>query len=203
MSVVVAGTPVARDRTVTFRSALRWTLVLAAVAFVVLLITGLYLMWYYRPNEALFWSNVEGSAPDPLPDTMRDIHHIASLFFLALSLVGAVMAVVLAVQLRKFVAAVVGCVFFLFAFSAATTGAVLAWDQIALRRVTVGTNFQGFWKINSDNARYILVDGHDISVETFLRWFWAHTAVLPIALIGLAVLLLLTTRPRATDAPTS
>jgi quinol-cytochrome oxidoreductase complex cytochrome b subunit len=197
----MAGATVERDRTATFRSALRWTLVLTGVAFVVLLVTGLYLMWFYRPNEELGWINVTGSPPDTLPDTMRDIHQVASLLFVALALVAAVMAVVLAVQLRKVVAAVVGCVFFLFAFNAPVTGSLLAWDQVALRAVTVGTSYQGFWKINSGNVRYVLVDGHEISSEPFMRWFWVHTTVLPIALIGLAVLLLLTTRARPTDQP--
>jgi quinol-cytochrome oxidoreductase complex cytochrome b subunit len=158
---VVAGATVERDRTATFRSALRWTLGLAGVAFLVLLVTGLYLMWRYRPSEALLWSNVTGSAPDSFPRTITDIHHVASLL----------------------------------------SGSLLAWDQLARRAVTVGTSFQGFWKIDSGNVRYVLVDGHEISGETLLRWFWVDTTVLPVAPIGLAALLVLTTRSRPRQSP--
>lgn len=201
MSGVAAGTPVARDRTAAFRSGLRWVLGFAGIALLVLLVSGLYLMWNYRPTEGIAWDVLAASPHGTLPETMRDIHHIASQLFLALSLVAGIMAVVLAVQLRKFVAAVAGCGFFLIAFSASVTGSLLPWDQVALRAVTVGTDVGGYWDIIDGETRYILIGSHELSSETFLRWFWVHTAVLPIALIGLAVLLLLTTRPRAQQSP--
>ena len=129
-------------------------------------------------------------APDTLPETIRDVHRIASLLFVALALAATVMAFILAVQLRKVVAAVVSGVFFLFAFGTSITGSLLDWDQLALWAVTVGTSYRGFWDINSDQVRYVLLDGHEVSTETFLRWFWVHTADAAVALIGLAVLLL-------------
>jgi quinol-cytochrome oxidoreductase complex cytochrome b subunit len=125
---------------------------------------------------------------------MRDVHRVAGTFFVAVALVTAFAAVVLAVQLRRVSPGAIGVGFLLVAFGASISGVFLPWDQLALNAVTVGESIKGFWEIDSDQIRYVLIDGAEISPDTFFRWFWTHTTVIPVVLIGLALLVVLSTR---------
>jgi quinol-cytochrome oxidoreductase complex cytochrome b subunit len=70
------------------------------------------------------------------------------------------------------------------------TGFLLPWDQLALRAVTVGTNFRGMFSAAFDSqVKFVIVGGREISQATIRTWFIVHAAVLPVALaVSLAAL---------------
>jgi quinol-cytochrome oxidoreductase complex cytochrome b subunit len=163
---------------------LRWVVVAMGAAFAVLLVTGLYLTWNYRPVGSAGWT---------------DVHRIASAAFLLLGLATVVLAGMLAVQRHRWGTGIAGGGVFAAGLAAWFTGRFLPFDQLALWAVTVGTNYsKGYVDIFSgDLVRDVRVNGHVMSVDTFSRWFYAHTVLMPIVLLALGIALLRTTRSRS------
>ena len=84
---------------------------------------------------------------------------------------------------------------------AAFSGVLIAWDQLALWSVTVGTDMSGYGAIFADQVRYALVGTSEISVGTLRFWFWAHTVVLPLIFVILVAIALRRARPAAIGSP--
>jgi quinol-cytochrome oxidoreductase complex cytochrome b subunit len=181
----------------TGQVALRWLLAAMAVLVAVLLVTGLYLIWNYRAGN-IPYLDFGGVAPvDALPDRMRDVHRWSSSALLVLAVATTVLAFVTGLQDRHWGRAVIGGTVVLLAFAGGVSGRLLPYDQIALTKVTVGTDMQGFDVLTEDDVRYLLVDGHEISFATFAAWFRVHTIVIPILLVALGIVMLMFShRPR-------
>jgi quinol-cytochrome oxidoreductase complex cytochrome b subunit len=165
-------------------------LVALIAAFVVLLATGLYLTWNYRPTGAFAWAKVMDLDVDKLPTTIRSLHQIAARIFVLLGLGVAVMATVLAVRRRRVGPGLAGVAMLVTTLAASVTGLFLPWDQLGLWAVTVGTDYKGYAPIiTGDQIRFVDVSGSRISPSTFTRWFFAHEVVVPVLLIALGVVL--------------
>jgi quinol-cytochrome oxidoreductase complex cytochrome b subunit len=160
------------------RTASWWALagLLAAVA-----ITGAWLSVGYRPGELA---------------AVRAVHRWAGLLaiFPAGSLVGA-LAIADATSAtppnrRRTALAAAGSALLVLALAgAALSGFPLAWDQVAMREVTVGTDVRGFGFLFDDSAAFVLAGGVEVSTGTFRRVLVMHAVVLPaVALAGIAVL---------------
>lgn len=55
--------------------------------------------------------------------------------------------------------------------------------------VTVGTNVGGVWQAAfGDRVRFVLLGGAEVSQATFGNWFLVHSVVLPVLVIGGALL---------------
>jgi quinol-cytochrome oxidoreductase complex cytochrome b subunit len=184
--------------------ALRGVLLATGVAFLVLLGSGLYLVWNYRPPPSPLFLGFSHIHVDSLPGTMRTVHRDAALAFLLLGVLLAGLAIVDGLQRRRVGAPAAAIAFVVAALAAAFSGSLLPWDQVALWAVTVGVGFKGFTKILSgDNVRYLIVGNTEISPHAFNRWFYSHTVVIPTVLIALAIVVLLATRARPAPDPDS
>lgn len=77
------------------------------------------------------------------------------------------------------------------AVGALTTGMV-AWDQVALRDVTVGTDLAG-WRLAAfdDRVRFVLVDGVEVTPGTYAAALVTHLAGPVVALAALVAIALL------------
>jgi quinol-cytochrome oxidoreductase complex cytochrome b subunit len=178
---------------------LRWMIVALIAAFVVLLVSGLYLTWNYRPAGAFTWAKLMHIDADRLPTTIRSFHQVASRIFVVLGLTVGVLAVVLAVQRRLIGPGFAGVAFLVAVLAASFTGVLLPWDQVGLFRITVGTDYKGYAPIISgDQIRFADVGGSRISPGTLTRWFFAHEVVVPLVLIALGAVLFRLTR-RSTE----
>lgn len=56
------------------------------------------------------------------------------------------------------------------------TGPLLAWDQVALWAVTVGTSVEGIW-FGGLPAKFVIVDGHEYSVASFRQAAVVHAGL--------------------------
>lgn len=155
----------------------------------VLVLTGVPLIWLYSPDPEA------GSA------WLGTTHRVAS----TLLLNAAVVYLIVVVARRQdrwrwpHASGLVVLVFLL-----GFTGYLLAWDQLALYAVTVGTDIRGVLEPFSDEVKFVLLGGAEITASTYRSWVLVHLVALPLA--GLAGLWLVRrrvgSRPHAPDAGT-
>jgi quinol-cytochrome oxidoreductase complex cytochrome b subunit len=174
-----------------------WLLGAAAVEFAVLAVTGVFLIFFYRPSAANAWPGVKGlHTAVTVVGTVRLAHRLTSYLFGLTLLALAVVGVVLAVSRsrpshrhRMTAAGAVGAA--ILGFAASFTGLLLPWDQLALWSVTIGTNMMGYRPILDPSLRvqYVLIGGATISVDTLRGWFYIHVLLIPALLIGVGLLI--------------
>jgi len=163
---------------------------ISAVLFVILLVSGTYLMFFYRPQT---------------PDAYFDMHTIhTSVVFgqftrnLHRWSAQLMIVVVVAHMIRVYVSGaykaprqfnwVLGMGLLLLTLGLSFTGYLLPWDQLALWAVTVGTNIAGFAPVVGEKFRQALLGGTDVTNVALLRFYVLHVYVLPaMALMMLGV----------------
>ena len=163
---------------------MRRLLVALTVTFVVVASTGVYQAFEYYPRGSQWWS---------------DVHRAASILLVLLLLAA------LFVWLRnratlcrgvvQVLALLVGTIAVIAAF---VTGPTIHWEQLALWKVTVGSEIGGVFE---DGIKFVVADGQVHGVDTFRRSVWAHVVVLPVLFVGaLAVVWYFSTRAAAREA---
>lgn len=163
--------------------------------FIVLTVTGIILMFYYRPTEAFAFQDMKALMNDvAFGPIMRNMHRWAA------------HAMVITVMLHMFRVFLtgsykpprqfnwgVGVVLLLLTFLLSFTGYLLPWDQLAVWAVTVGTNmaravpimghegpFSAYLGVKIDNdIRFILLGGTQVGEPTLLRFYVGHCIFLP------------------------
>ena len=149
--------------------------------FLILVTTGVALMFYYRPN-----------APQAYQD-MKDLQFVVYLggFLRNMhrwSAHGMVICVFLH-MCRVFYTGsykrprqfnwVIGVVLFLLTLGLSFTGYLLPWDQLAYWAITVGTNIGSYAPVVGASVRELLLGGHTVGSSALLRFYVLHVAVLP------------------------
>jgi quinol-cytochrome oxidoreductase complex cytochrome b subunit len=166
---------------------IRWTVGVLVVSFVVLLATGLWLIWNYRPI-AVNWSAITDG-----PGSVRDVavarflHRGAAPVMTMAAIALAVEGGLLARTTRRWRAVGPGALATVLAVIGGVSGSVLAWDQIALSAAVAGREGRGFRLLYSPLVREWRVDGRAFSADAMPRWFWAHTTVVALLLLVLLV----------------
>jgi quinol-cytochrome oxidoreductase complex cytochrome b subunit len=153
--------------------------------FVVLTITGIFLMFYYRPTDPQAWMDV------------RDLHTSVNLGLLIRNMHrwGAhlmVFSVFLHMARVFYTGAykpprefnwIIGVLLLFLTGALSFTGYLLPWDQLALWAVTVGTNIGSFSPVLRKNFAFVLLGGVEITGTTLLRWYVLHVLALPFVLV--------------------
>ena len=153
--------------------------------FIVLTITGIFLMFYYRPTDPQAWQDVRDLHTSiNLGLLIRNMHrwgahlmvftvflHMARVFY-----TGAYKAP------REF-NWIIGVILLFLTGALSFTGYLLPWDQLALWAVTVGTNIGGFSPVLRKNFAFVLLGGVEITGTTLLRWYVLHVLALPFVLV--------------------
>ena len=67
--------------------------------------------------------------------------------------------------------------------AASFTGYLLPWDQLALWAVTVGTNMMGYTPVFGTQVRFVLLGGKEIGTDTLLRWYVLHVLMFPFVIV--------------------
>jgi quinol-cytochrome oxidoreductase complex cytochrome b subunit len=163
---------------------------LSAVAFLILTVTGLLLMFYYHP-----------SVPRAYQD-MKDLEFVVSAGVFLRNLhrwsAHAMVALVLLHMARVFFAGayrpprefnwVIGTCLLLLTVLLSYTGYLLPWDQLAYWAVTVGTNMARAVPGLGDDISFLMLGGNQIDENTLVRFYVLHCVLLPLVLvIGVAV----------------
>jgi quinol-cytochrome oxidoreductase complex cytochrome b subunit len=177
----------------------RIALLIVAAIFGVLLVTGVMLVFGYRPDVTAAFPTVQRI---PSHSQTRTVHRVAStaLFpaFGFLAIVATGLALVRHRARRILPVAAAGVA----ALAASVTGFLLPWDQLALKRVTVGTNISGYRMILSGHdIRYVLLDNNMVGTSTVARWFWLHVVGFTLVLVVSLVIVAYQARATRETAP--
>lgn len=155
--------------------ALAWLLAIAAAGLVV---SGLPLIWLYEPDppgasRGGFW-------------WLREAHAVA-----ATMLLGAVagIIVVLAVAAVRHVRVPPGWLVAVGAFVVAglgqISGQLVAWDQLASSSGVVADEVRGVVDALSDDVRFRVIDGTQVSRGMYATWAGVHVLVVPVIALAL------------------
>lgn len=157
---------------------------IATVLFTVLVVTGVYLMFFYTPSVTSAYGDMQELRTGVgFGQLVRNVHRWAA----------HLMVVVVVLHLvRVFYAGAykrprqfnwvlgMGLLGITLAFS--FTGYLLPWDQLSYWAVTVGTNLVGYVPIVGGTLSDLLLGGPQIGQATLRRFYALHVAVLPMAL---------------------
>ncbi len=170
--------------------------------FLVLTLTGVLLMFYYRPTvEGAYADMVDIREQVPF-GIMREMHRWSA---------HAMVIMVMLHMFRVFMTGsykpprefnwVVGVILLVLTFLLSFTGYLLPWDQLAIWAITVGSNMakatpffgsaapgseflrlQGIPLIHpGDDARFILIGARELGGVTLLRFYVLHCVGIPLA----------------------
>jgi len=149
--------------------------------FLILVTTGVALMFYYRPNPPQAYQDMKDlQFAVYLGSFLRNMHRWSAH--------GMVICVFLH-MCRVFYTGsykrprqfnwVIGVVLFLLTLGLSFTGYLLPWDQLAFWAITVGTNIGSYAPLVGARIRELLLGGHTVGEAALLRFYVLHVAVLP------------------------
>ena len=173
-----------RERTLRFRHTY-WAGGVTLISSLVLIATGILLMFYYHPS---------------VPQAYRDMKELAyvvdnGVFLRNLHRWSAHLMVFAALlhMLRVFYHRayrpprqfnwVIGVVLLLVTLLLSYTGYLLPWDQLAFWGVSVGTNMAKEAPLVGEKLRFLLLGGNLVSENALLRFYVLHCVVLPVAFL--------------------
>jgi quinol-cytochrome oxidoreductase complex cytochrome b subunit len=163
--------------------------------FIVLTITGVILMFYYRPTEAFAYNDMKALMNDvSFGPFLRNMHRWSA-HLMVITVMLHMFRVFLTGSYkppRQFNWGI-GVILLLLTFLLSFTGYLLPWDQLAIWAVTVGTNmarsvplqgsegpFSNYLGLRPDNdIRFILLGGTQVGEPTLLRFYVGHCIFLP------------------------
>jgi menaquinol-cytochrome c reductase cytochrome b subunit len=162
--------------------------------FILLTVTGIFLMFFYRPAaelaSAAAYTDTENIRNGVVfGDMVRNIHRWgAHLMTITVFLhMGRVFYTGAYKPPREF-NWVVGVILLLLTLLLAFSGYLLPWDQLSFWAFTVGTSFGAYSPLVAEEVQFILLGGIEVGADTLLRWYVLHVLALPFVLtIFLAV----------------
>jgi quinol-cytochrome oxidoreductase complex cytochrome b subunit len=162
---------------------------IAAVLFWILVVTGVYLMFFYTPSVTAAYGDMQRLRTGVgFGQLVRNIHRWSAHLMVI---------VVVAHLVRVFFAGaykrprqfnwVIGMGLLGITLAFSFTGYLLPWDQLSYWAVTVGTNLVSYVPLLGHVLSRLLIGGDQIGQTTLLRFYALHVAVLP----GVLALLLM------------
>ena len=166
---------------------LSYTLCLGGLSFftfIVLTITGIWLMFYFRPTEMAYVDIQSLQTSIAFGSLVRNMHRWAAhimviVVFLHMSRVfyhGAYKAP------REF-NWVIGVILLLLTLLLSFTGYLLPWDQLAIWAVTVGGNMASYTPVIGAQVKFALFAGLEATEATLLRFYVLHVLFLPFIIV--------------------
>jgi quinol-cytochrome oxidoreductase complex cytochrome b subunit len=158
---------------------------ISAVLFGILVLTGVYLMFFYTPAVGSAYGDMQRIRTGVgFGQLVRNVHRWSA----------HLMVLVVALHLvRTFFAGaykkprefnwVIGVILLLLTLGLSFTGYLLPWDQLSYWAVTVGTNLTQYVPVFGNLLQDVLIGGDQIGQATLLRFYALHVAVLPILVV--------------------
>jgi quinol-cytochrome oxidoreductase complex cytochrome b subunit len=158
---------------------------IAAVLFLILLVTGVYLMFVYTPSVNSAYGDMQHLKTGVgFGQLIRNVHRWAA----------HLMVLVVGLHLiRVFYAGaykkprefnwVIGVMLLLLTLAFSFTGYLLPWDQLSYWAVTVGTGLVHYIPLVGGKTQDLLIGGPQVGQNTLLRFYALHVAVLPMLLV--------------------
>ena len=162
---------------------------LAVGLFLVLVVTGVLLMFYYVPSTNHAYKDmVDLEHVVSLGKILRNMHRWA-----AHAMVIIVSLHMLRVYMQKAYESprevnwVIGVLLLVLTLLLSFTGYLLPWDQLAFWAITVGTNMAGAVPMIGEDIKLVLLGGPTVDQSTLLRFYVLHDVLLPVVLTGCMV----------------
>ena len=160
---------------------------LAAATYFVLVVTGVFLMFYYHPSVPRAYEDMKDlQFVVYMGPFLRNLHRWAA---------HAMVALVLLHMIRVFFAGayrpprefnwVIGVMLLLVTVLLSYTGYLLPWDQLAFWGVTVGTNMADAVPGVGPHIKFLMLGGTAVNENALLRFYVLHCVVLPLFLVVL------------------
>ncbi len=171
----------------TLRLNLTWGLGgMAAVLMVILLVTGVMLMFVYTPSPAQAYDDILNLQTNVwFGQLVRNLHHWSG---------NAMIVVVFLHMLRVFFTGgfrhprqfnwVLGIILLLLTVGANFTGYLLPWDQLAYWAITVGTGLIEYIPLVGKWIQTVILGGPEVGAATLLNFYGLHIALIPIGLLA-------------------
>jgi len=167
---------------------LSYTLCLGGISFflfILLTITGIFLMFYYAPTAAAAYEDIQQLSTDvAFGSLVRNMHRWgAHLMVLSVFLHMSRVFYHGAYKPPREFNWVVGVILLFLTLMLSFTGYLLPWDQLALWAVTVGTNMASFVPVFGSSVQFLLLGAYAVSADTLLRWYTLHVIFFPFVII--------------------
>lgn len=163
---------------------------LSAACFLILTITGLLLMFYYRPAVPQAYQDMKDlEFVVSWGVFLRNLHRWSAHAMVALVFLHLVFTFYRGAYRppREFNWAL-GVGLFVATLLLSYTGYLLPWDQLAFWAVTVGTRMAEAAPLVGERLRFLLLGGPDIGENALLRFYVLHCVALPLAAaVGISV----------------
>jgi quinol-cytochrome oxidoreductase complex cytochrome b subunit len=159
-----------------------WALLaVGGVLVAVLVVSGVWLWWGYRPTPERGWTEPLLSGAAQTANRVRIVHRTASMLLVNLAVVSALVTLGLRSTRRRWPAAMAGVGLVVVA---AYTGYLLPWEQLSLSAVTVGNDLSGARAAFDGGVRFVLLSGAEVGRGTYRSWAIVHAVVVPLAAIA-------------------
>ncbi len=149
------------------------------VAFILLLVTGAFLMMNYAPSPDHAYDSIQYIMTRlPFGSLIRSIHFwSASTIVVLIGLHGIRMFFTAAYKYPRELTWMIGTILFILVMGAAFTGYLLPWDQRAYWATSVASGIAGQVPLIGQWLQRLLLGGNTISAVTLSRFFTLHVAV--------------------------
>ncbi|MFI5397916.1 MAG: cytochrome b N-terminal domain-containing protein [Candidatus Binatia bacterium] len=182
----------------TLRWATTWGLGLAATAgFLLTLVTGILLMFYYKPYPAVAYDSIKDiHFVVPTGQFIRNIHRwAAQVMVVAVLMHMARVFYTAAYRTPREYNWVMGMGLLVVTLGLSFTGYLLPWDQLAYWAITIGANIAQSPREVTDALgitavfdpgglqKFILLGSEEIGEEALIRFYLLHVMILPLGLM--------------------
>ena len=168
-----------------------WLGTISAILFLILIVTGIPLMFLYVPSvERAYLSVKDIEFTVAFGWFLRGLHRISAhlmvavvfLHFVRVFLTGAYKNGT-AVNQNRPLNWIIGIGLLLVTLLLSFTGYLLPWDQLAYWAITVGTNIASAAPVLGEAMRFFLLGGTTIEQNTLLRFYVLHCFFLPLLVL--------------------
>ena len=167
---------------------LSYTLCLGGLSFflfILLTITGIFLMFFYTPSATQAWDDIEALQTQiAFGLLVRNMHRWgAHLMVITVFLHMARVFYHGAYKAPREFNWVIGVILLTLTLLLSFTGYLLPWDQLALWAVTVGSNMGGYTPVFGDQVSFVLLGGIEVGGPTLLRFYVLHVLAFPFIIV--------------------
>lgn len=168
-----------------------WLGTISAVLFLILIVTGIPLMFLYVPSvERAYQSVKDLEFVISFGWFVRGLHRVSAHLMVAVVFLHLVRVFLTgaykngtAVNQNRPLNWIIGILLLLLTLLLSFTGYLLPWDQLAYWAITVGTNIASSAPVVGEQLRFILLGGHTIDQSTLIRFYVLHCFFLPLGVL--------------------
>jgi len=171
--------------------------IMAVSSFMILLVTGILLMIYYKPSVDMAYDSIKDiHFVVPGGRFIRNVHHWATnVMIVAVFLHMARVFYTAAYKKGRAFNWVLGIILLVLTLLLGFTGYLLPWDQLAYWAITIATNIAASTRELTDALnmtayfdpggfmKVFILGSEHIGQEALIRFYWLHCIILPLALV--------------------